>query len=348
MNALTFAGRQSVRYSAVPDPAIEDPRDAVVKVTLTAICGSDLHVYHGREKGLDPGTTLGHECVGEIVDLGRDVTGLRRGDRVLTPFTTSCGACFYCRRKLTCRCDGGQLFGWVEGGKGLQGVQAEYARVPLAASTLVPLPEEVSEEEGLLLGDVFPTGYFCAEMAGAGPGVTCAVIGCGPVGLMAILAARDLGAERVFCIDSIPERLELGERFGAVPIRFQPEDPVDRILRETEGRGVDAVLEVVGGAAALREAVDLVRPGGTVASVGVHTEKLFSFSPVEAYDKNLTLRSGRCPARHYAERLLPRVRDGRYPIASVVSHRLPLSEGVRAYEIFDRKLDGCTKVVLQP
>jgi threonine dehydrogenase-like Zn-dependent dehydrogenase len=348
MKALTYAGRQSVRYSPVPDPAIEDPRDAVIKVTLTAVCGSDLHVYHEREKGLDLGTTMGHECVGEIVDLGRDVKGFERGDRVLTPFTTSCGACFNCRRNLSCRCERGLLFGWVEGGKGLQGVQAEYARVPLAETTLVPVPEEVSGEEGLLLGDVFPTGYFCAEMAGAGSGITCAVIGCGPVGLMAILSARDLGAERIFCVDSIPERLELGERFGAIPISFEAEDPVERIRRETEGRGVDAVLEVVGGAAALRQAVDLVRPGGTVASVGVHTEEVFSFSPVEAYDKNLTFRSGRCPARYYVDRLLPLVREGRYPIASVISHRLPLSEGVRAYEIFDRKLDGCTKVVLQP
>ncbi|MGD8897871.1 MAG: alcohol dehydrogenase catalytic domain-containing protein, partial [Acidobacteriota bacterium] len=165
MRALTFAGRRSVRLESVAEPEIVAPSDAIVEVRLTAVCGSDLHVYHEREKGIDVGTTLGHELVGEVVEIGRSLTTLKPGDRVASPFTTSCGRCFYCARGLTCRCIEGQLFGWVEGGEGLQGTQAERVRVPLADTTLVVLPEDVSDEDGLLLGDVLSTGEFCADLA---------------------------------------------------------------------------------------------------------------------------------------------------------------------------------------
>jgi threonine dehydrogenase-like Zn-dependent dehydrogenase len=348
VRALTFAGRESVRLESVAEPVITAPSDAIVDVRLSAVCGSDLHVYHEREKGLDLGTTLGHELVGEVVEAGRDLTALKPGDRVASPFTTSCGRCFYCARGLTCRCTEGQLFGWVEGGKGLQGTQAERVRVPLADTTLLVLPDDVSDEDGLLLGDVLSTGGFCADLAEVDTSGVYAVVGCGPVGLMAILAARHRGAERVFAIDSVRERLQLAQTFGAVALNHEVSSPLEAIREVTEGRGADAVLEVVGSPAATRLAVDLVRPGGVVASVGVHTEAQFAFTPVEAYDKNLTYRSGRCPARHYMERLLPLVRQRRYPLSSVISHRLPLSEGPRGYALFDAKQDGCTKVVLKP
>jgi threonine dehydrogenase-like Zn-dependent dehydrogenase len=165
VRALTFVGRRDVCVRTVADPALEAPTDAVVAVKLAGICGSDLHVYHEREKGIDPGTTMGHELVGTIVELGRDVVALQRGDRVACPFTTSCGRCFYCVRGLTCRCPEGQLLGWVEGGQGLQGAQAELVRVPLADSCLVRLPDAVGDEAGLLLGDVLPTGWFAADPA---------------------------------------------------------------------------------------------------------------------------------------------------------------------------------------
>jgi threonine dehydrogenase-like Zn-dependent dehydrogenase len=348
VKALTFGGRQSVRFETVVEPAIEDPSDVVVEVRLTAVCGSDLHVYHERERGLDPGTILGHELVGEVLEAGTGVEALEPGDRVASPFTTSCGQCFFCTRGLTCRCAEGQLFGWVEEGKGLQGTQAERVRVPLADSTLLALPEDVSDEEGLLLGDVLSTGYFCADLAGVDPSGIFAVVGCGPVGLMAVVAAHHRGAERIYAVDSVPERLELARGFGAVPVSYEEGSPVDVVREATDGRGADAVLEVVGSPSATRLAVDLVRPGGVVASVGVHTEEHFAFSPVEAYDKNLTYRSGRCPARHYMERLLPLVRQGRYPLSSVISHRLALEDGPRGYALFDAKQDGCTKVVLKP
>jgi len=348
MKALTFAGRCEVRVESVDDPVLESATDAIVDVRLAGICGSDLHVYHEREKGIDPGTTLGHELVGTIVEVGRGVETLRPGDRVACPFTTSCGRCFYCVRGLTCRCPEGQLLGWVEKGRGLQGAQAELVRVPLADSSLVKLPGAVSDEAGLLLGDVLPTGWFAADIAGVDASGTYAVIGCGPVGLMAVLACRERGAGRILAIDRIPARLERARALGAETLDAADGPPVDAVRARTGGRGADAVLEVVGSPEATRLAVDLVRPGGVVASVGVHTEEGFSFSPVEAYDKNLTYRSGRCPARHYMTTLVPLLERLGDAVASMVSHRMPLQEGPRGYALFDAKEDGCTKVVLTP
>lgn len=348
MNALTFHGKQTIKYESVPDPQIEHPKDVIVKVLLSAICGSDLHVYHERETGLDYGTVMGHEFVGEIVEIGNEVNSFHPGDVVACPFTTNCGECFYCRIGLTARCTKGQLFGWVEAGLGLHGGQAEYVLVPLADSTLLRLPKNVSLEEGLLLGDIFSTGYFCADMAEINPNGIYAIVGCGPVGLLAIFGARELGAEKIYAIDSIAERLELAEKFGAIPINYQKENSVELILEATEGRGVGAALEVVGSQSAGRLAFELVRPGGIISTVGVHTEKYVAFSPVEAYNKNITYKIGRCPARYYMEKLLPIVQSNKYDLAAIISHRMPLAQGVRGYAIFDKKLDNCIKVVLEP
>ncbi|MDZ7266668.1 MAG: alcohol dehydrogenase family protein [candidate division KSB1 bacterium] len=348
MRALTFHGREDIRCESLPDPALQAPTDVIVKVHLAGLCGSDLHIYHGREKGLDPGTVMGHEFVGEIAEVGREVEKFKRGDRVLAPFTTNCGKCFYCHRGLTARCPHGQLFGWVQNGAGLQGGQAEFVRVPLADATLLKMPAEALPEEALLLGDAFSTGYFCAEMAQLDPRATCAVIGCGPVGLMAILAARHLGAERIYAIDAIPERLALAQDFGAIPVNFHQENPVDIVRAVTEGRGADAVLEIVGNESALRLAMALVRPGGIIAAAGVHHEAQFAFTPAEAYDKNLTYRTGRCSARYYAGRLLSLLQQRKHELARLISHRLPLAQGAQAYQIFAEKQDGCIKVILQP
>lgn len=345
---MTFNGKETIEYETIPDPYVMAPTDAIVEVDLTALCGSDLHIYHERETGIDIGTVMGHEFVGTVADIGSDVRNFRRGDRVMSPFTTSCGECFFCRRGLTCRCIHGQLFGWVANGIGLHGAQAEYVRVPLADPTLLAIPGGISREKALLIGDVFPTGYYSADMAGIGLGDTCVVIGCGAVGLMAVLSARHLGAEMVYAIDSVERRLELAGRFGAIPLNFRKLDPVAAVIDETNGRGADAVLEAVGSAEAGRTAYELVRPGGTIAVVGVHTEDRLPFTPAEAYDKNLTYRVGRCPARHYMELLIPVLQDKQYDIASIISHRLPLEEGPAAYEMLDKKEDNCTKVVLEP
>jgi threonine dehydrogenase-like Zn-dependent dehydrogenase len=346
MKALTFHGKRAIHHETVDDPRVIESSDAIVKVGLSAVCGSDMHVYHGREPGMDTGTVMGHEFTGAIVETGTGVKTLEVGDRVMSPFTTSCGDCFYCHRGLTARCVNGQLFGYVENGAGLQGSQAEYLRVPLADGTLAIVPEGVSPEEALLLGDVFSTGYFCALQARVEPGSTCAVVGCGPVGLMAVVGARELGAERIFAVDSIPERLELAGSFGATPIDFESTDPVAVVREATQGRGADAALDAVGTSASTRTAYDLVRPGATISVVGVHYDERFPFSPPDAYDKNLTFTVGRCPARRVMQVLIPVVQAKKYDLASIISHRLPLAEGSEAYRLFDEKRDRCTKVVL--
>ena len=348
MQALTFGGVETIVCQKVAEPGILHPTDAIVQITLSGICGSDLHVYHGRETGLDAGTVMGHEFVGTIVDTGAAVKHFHKGARVLSPFTTSCGSCFYCRIGLTCRCEKGALFGWVQSGHGLQGAQAQFIRVPMADTTLVPLSNDLSEEKGLLLGDIFSTGYFCAENAGVNSKGTFVVIGCGPVGLMTILAAKDLGAENLFAIDFSNDRLQMAKEFGATSLNPSEFDMRSMILNATNGRGADAVMEVVGSPEALRLALDLVRPGGTISSVGVHTAKDFSFSPGEAYDKNLIYKIGRCPAHFYAEKLLREQVIQRYPVEKIITHHFNLDHGVRAYEVFDKKLDKCIKAVLHP
>ena len=346
MRAVTFQAARHLTIEIVDDPRIVESSDVIVQVERAAICGSDLHVYHGRDQGLDAGCVMGHEFVGRVVETGREVATLTEGRSVFCPFTTSCGRCFYCRAGLTSRCAAGQLFGWVQGGSGLHGGQAELVRVPLADSTLLPIPDGVTPDEALLLGDVFSTGYFCAERAGVEPHGVYVVVGCGPVGLCAILGVREHGADNIFAIDRVPERLSLAEAFGARTIDMRTQEPQVVVGQATEGRGADAVLEGVGSPAAHRLAVDLVRPGGTVSVVGVHNESGFSFTPAEAYDKNLTYRVGRCPARRLMEQLIPIVQRREYDLAALISHRLRLEQAVEAYRMFDEKLDGCTKVVL--
>ncbi len=348
MQALTFGGIEKIVHQTVTDPVIVHPTDAIVRVSLSGICGSDLHVYHGRETGLDTGTVMGHEFVGTVVETGSDVKKYKKGSRVLSPFTTSCGECYYCLIGLTCRCEKGNLFGWVQAGHGLHGAQAQFIRVPMADTTLIALSNDLSEEKGLLLGDIFSTGYFCAENAGITAKGTYAIIGCGPVGLMTVIAAKHLGAEKIFAIDYSAERLAKAKEFGAVPINPGAADARDTILHATNGRGADAVMEVVGSSEALRLAMDILRPGGTISSVGVHTTKNFSFSPVEAYDKNLVYKIGRCPAHYYANKLVREEVIQRYPAETIITHHFSLDNGALAYDVFDRKLDNCIKAVLHP
>ncbi|HEX6200953.1 MAG TPA: alcohol dehydrogenase catalytic domain-containing protein, partial [Thermoanaerobaculia bacterium] len=332
MRAVTFHGSGDVRVERVPDPGIEAPGDAIVRVEVAGLCGSDLHPYRGREVGLDPGTVMGHEVVGEVVETGAEVTRFRPGDRVVAPFTTSCGACFYCRTGLSSRCERGELLGWVEGGRGLHGTQAEGVRVPLADTTLVALRPEDPAETAVLAGDVAATGLFAALSGGVSPGQVVAVVGAGPVGLAAVAAARELGAALVFALDGVPERRALAEAFGAEALDPSAGEAVERLRQATGGRGADAVLEAVGTPEATRVAFDLARPGAVLASVGVHTEHHLGVPPGELYDKNLTYRAGRCPARSLLPRALALVRSGRYPFERIVSHRMPLAEGPRAYE----------------
>ena len=347
MKALTFTGVERIAYETIADPQLIESTDVIVKVSHCAICGSDLHVYHGRETGIDLHTAMGHEFTGEVVEAGKQVSSLRVGDKIMSPFTTSCGDCYFCRMGLTARCIKGQLFGWVEKGTGLQGGQAEFVRVPLADTTLQKIPDGISHEEALLLGDILSTGYFCARQAAIKPGGVYAVVGCGPVGLMTICSAIALGADVVLAIDSVEERLFKAVSFGAVAVHAQQLAPVEVVRSYTNGYGADAVMEAVGSLSAGRLAYELVRPGGTISSVGVCTDAHLPFSPEEAYNKNITYKAGRCPARFYMDKLVPVVREKKFDFTSIFTHRMKLSEGVRAYDLFANRKDGCLKVVLE-
>jgi threonine dehydrogenase-like Zn-dependent dehydrogenase len=348
MKALTFNGVETVCYETVADPTILAPTDVIVKVKCCAICGSDLHVYHGRETGIDMHTCLGHEFAGEIVETGKGVTHLKKGDVMISPFTTSCGHCYYCSIGLTARCIHNQLFGWVEKGKGLHGGQAELVRVPLADSTLMKLPEGVSIEEGVLAGDIISTGFYSAKQAQIKRGGVYAVVGCGPVGLMAILGACEYGAEKIYAVDREPTRLAMAHQFGAIPIDTSKVNAMEAIKEATEGRGADGVMEAIGSGFSVQLAYDLVRPGGTISAVGVCTEKYFPFSPTQAYDKNLTYFTGRCPARAMMPLVIPLIQQKKYPFSSIITHHMALSEGVKGYDIFSGKKDNCLKVMLRP
>lgn len=348
MKAITFHDLEALEYESVPDPVLVDETDVVVRVEAAGLCGSDLHIYFGRERGLDVGTVMGHEALGEVVEAGAGVSSFAVGDRVVAPFTTNCGACYYCRAGLTARCEVGRLFGWVEGGEGLHGCQADFVRIPHADATLVPVPEGLDPAVALLSGDILSTASFGADLAAVGGGDVVVVVGCGPVGLLSILAALERGAASVIAVDNVPSRLAAAESFGAIPADFSGADPLAIVHEATEGRGADAAIEAVGSAAATRTAADLLRPGGRIGAVGVHTEAHLALSPGEMYDRNLRYAAGRCPARHYMPASLELATREADRITTLISHRLPLSDGVEAYRRFGRREAGWNKVVLQP
>ncbi len=346
MRAITFQDVESLDYGEVPDPQLIAPTDAIVRVEVAGICGSDLHPYFGRERGLDPGTVMGHEFLGEVIEVGNEVKEVRLGDRVVAPFTTSCGDCFYCVRGLTARCTEGQLFGWVAGGEGLHGGQADFVRVPLAGSSLVAVPDGVDPAVALLAGDILSTATFGAELARVGSGDVVVVVGCGPVGLLSVLTAFERGAREVLAVDRVESRLATAASFGATPLDLDRVDLVDAVRSRTEGQGADAAIEAVGSASATKVAADALRYGGRIGAVGVHTEAHLALSPGELYDRNLTYAAGRCPARHFMPAALELAARHQERIASLVSHRLPLAEGVAAYRHFAARAPGWNKVVL--
>lgn len=345
MKAACFESVGRVVCQQKPEPVISEPRDVIVKVSMAGLCGSDLHPFFGREAGLDRGTVMGHEMVGEIVEFGSVFgNGMKIGDRVFAPFSTHCGACFYCGIGLTSRCTEGDLFGWVQEGVGLEGCQSEYVRVPIADSTLMRVPEGLSNESALLLGDNFSTGYYCAEMAEVKPGGTYLVIGCGTVGLLAILSAIYMGAKQVFAMDPVRERRVIAESLGAIPLESN-DGGRESVRSATAGRGADAVMELVGLPEAQKMAFDCLRPGGIMSVIGCHCSPNFSFSPVGAYDKNITYRSGRCPAGHYMRLLVDRVVRGEFDLSRFISHQFSIDEAERAYQVFSTRAEGCLKAV---
>jgi 2-desacetyl-2-hydroxyethyl bacteriochlorophyllide A dehydrogenase len=334
MLAATLQSVRTIRVLEKPEPELMDPGDVIVEVELAGLCGSDLHPWSGREKGLDPGTTMGHELTGRVVAAGDEVKRFRPGTAVLSPF----------------------ILGWVSDGRGLEGAQAPLVRVPLADSTLLERPDDLSPVEALLLGDVVSTGFFAVERARPAAGSALAVIGLGAVGLAAVMDALDLGAGVVAALDTVEERLEIAASLGARPLPVAAPGGAPRPVEETaaEGRrlaggeGFECVVDAVGSPEATRLAVELLRPGGFLSIVGVHTEGAFAVAPGTAYDKNLTIAIGRCPVRSRLEALCARHRERRFPIERLVTHRVPLTEASDAYELFAARRDGVVKVVFEP
>jgi threonine dehydrogenase-like Zn-dependent dehydrogenase len=346
MRGVCFQAPGVVAWESVADPRVEHPDDAVVAVEVAGLCGSDLHPFFGRETGLDPGTVMGHEFVGRVLEVGADVRAVHRGDRVYAPFSTSCGRCVACLSGLTSRCERGQLFGWRSNGVGLHGGQAERVRVPLADGTLKPVPAGLSAEAALLLGDNFSTACYCADLAAIQPDGVTVVIGCGSVGLLGILAARMSGARHIVAVDPVLERRARAAALGAVAV--EPGVHVAAAVASLGARrGADSVMEFVGLPAAQRLAWEVLRPGGVMAVIGCHSAPTFAFSPAEAYDKNLTYRTGRCPARHYMDRLTDRVVQEMPYITQVVTHRFAPADCVHAYDVFAHQQDGCVKAVFE-
>ncbi|KAJ1804269.1 hypothetical protein LPJ75_005630, partial [Coemansia sp. RSA 2598] len=344
MKAVVFKEPFSVEYQDVPRPTDPGEGEAIVRVIACGLCGSDIHSYRGAEKGLQRDTVCGHEFAGIVEEVGQGVQ-LRPGQRVAASFTTACGHCWFCKHDLSSRCDIVQLFGWIneKDGCGLHGGQAQFVRVPYADGTLMALPDDVSFEEGVLVGDIFSTGYFCAKKALSALSdarmqpdeMTLAVVGCGPVGLCAIISARLLGVETVYAIDKVQSRLDLAKKLGAIAIA-PGDSPIDTACAASatrSGRGFDAALEVVGSYDALALCFRLVRPGGVVSSVGVHAhDKGFPVSPEQCYECNVTFCSGRCPARSLMPEVCAMLKKA--DVSRIISHRVPLSTASEMYAKF--------------
>lgn len=344
MKSVCFKKIGTVACLDIPEPEIIDPADVIIQSSLAGLCGSDLHSFLGREEGLDVDTVMGHEVVGTIVAAGDSVSYFKVGQKVYAPFSTNCGSCYYCKNSLPSRCEQGQLFGWLQNGEGLNGCQSEFVRIPLADGTLVEKPEGVSDIAALLLGDNFSTGFYCAEMAEVTPSGAYAVIGCGTVGLLCIVAAKSMGAETIFALDPVESRRQQAKSLGAVALNPN-ESGIQTVKEKTKGRGVDSVMELVGIPDAQALAYKLLRHGGIMSVIGCHCTPNFAFSPVDAYDKNLIYKTGRCPARYYMDKLTERVANGEFEIDSFVTHHFDATDCVNAYDIFSNRKDGCLKAV---
>jgi threonine dehydrogenase-like Zn-dependent dehydrogenase len=387
MKAICWHGKKDVRVESVPEPKMVNKRDAIVKITLTAICGSDLHLYHGVIPSMKEGDILGHEFMGEVLEVGADVTNLKRGDRVVVPFCIACGNCFFCQNGMTSLCDnsnpnasmaeklygfsGAGLFGYSHLFGGYAGGQAQYARVPFADVGPMKVPESISDEQALFLTDIFPTGYMAAENCDIKSGDTIAVWGCGPVGQFAVRSAFLLGATRVIAIDNIASRLSLAQKGGAEALNSDEGDVVEKLKQMTAGRGPDACIDAVGMEAhgttadavydyakmalkmetdhphALRQAIQACRKGGTISIPGVYGGVVDKFPLGVAFSKGLSFRMGQTNVHKYLKPLMERVARGEIDPSFVITHRMTLDDGAQGYSTFDAQ-DGCIKVVMRP
>uniref|UniRef100_A0A7C2FRX2 Alcohol dehydrogenase n=1 Tax=Thermus islandicus TaxID=540988 RepID=A0A7C2FRX2_9DEIN len=344
MRAVLFQGPGEVRVGEVPEPALETPWDALVRVEWAGICGSDLHLYHGKIPML-PGSVLGHEFVGVVEKVGEGVRGVRPGERVVGTFHVACGTCLFCRRREFHLCEKRGVYGYGPLFGNLPGAQAERLRVPFADLNLRPLPPGLSPERALFAGDILATAYGALKNAGLRPGERVAVVGAGPVGLMAVEAAFLLGASRVLAVDRVEARLAFAQELGALPVHAGKENPARRVREETDGEGADVVVEAVGGAPTLALALELARPGGRISAVGVDNAPSFPFPLASGLVRDVTFRIGLANVHRHLDELLSLLAAGRLRPERVVSHVLPLERAEEGYRLFDRK--EALKVLLQ-
>ncbi len=379
MRAMTYRGAYRVRVVDKPVPAIEHPRDAIVRVTRACICGSDLHLYHGLVPDTRVGQTFGHEFVGVVEEVGAAVRELRPGDRVLVPFNIACGECYFCRKGLFANCHNanpnatamGAAFGYSHSTGGYDGGQAEYVRVPYADVGPTKIPSSIDDDDAVLCTDVFPTGYQAAEMAGIRRGDSVVVFGAGPVGLFAARCAWFMGAGRVLVVDEYDYRLDFARRFAQCEtLNFRGvRDPVRFLKKESDWLGWDAAIDAVGceargsglqrllgvrmkvlsgAATALQWAIDSVRKGGVVSIVGVYGPTPSAIPIGAAMNKGLTLRMNQASVKRNLPRCIEHIEAGHLSPKEVITHRIPLEDIGDAYHLFSSKLDECIKPIVYP
>src|SRR5215207_11026197 len=344
MQAVTFQAPGEVRVEERPEPELIERDDAIVKVEATGVCGSDLHIYHGRVQ-IEPGFTLGHEFVGTVVAAGDAVTEVAEGDRVLGCYCSACGKCFFCRRGLFHKCDESRVFGHGATLGSLQGAQAEQVLVPRANLTLRRVPDGMSDDAALFAGDVMGTGYHAVVAAGLRPGDTAAVLGLGPVGLCAVQAARACGAANVVGVDTVADRLEVARGFGAEAVHLTEEDPRAAVKAASEGRGADVVVDAVGHPDALDMACRMARKAGTVSVVGVYAERCEVHMGV-VWIKALRLVTGHANVIAHVDTVISLIEAGLLDPSPLVTHHMPLSDAPEAYAAYDRR--EALKIVLSP
>jgi alcohol dehydrogenase len=344
MQAVTFQAPGEVRVEERPEPELSERDDAIIAVEATGVCGSDLHIYHGRVS-MEQGFTLGHEFVGTVVAAGDGVTQVAEGDRVLGCFCSACGDCFFCRRGDFHKCDEGRVFGHGKTLGSLQGAQAERVLVPHANLTLRRVPEGMSDDVALFAGDVMGTGWHAVDQAGIRPGDSAAVLGLGPVGLCAVQAARAAGAAKVIAIDTVADRLALAESFGAQAVHLTDDDPRAAAKAATDGRGVDAAVDAVGHPDALELACRVTRKAGTVTAIGVYAERVQVHMGI-VWIKALTLKTGHANVIGHVDRVLAMLDAGVLDPTPLVTHHMSLEDAAEAYAVYDRR--EALKIVMKP
>ena len=336
MKAVRFFGVEDVRVGELPTPEILNPDDVLVKVRVSAICGSDLHLYRGQMPGLEPGMVIGHEYVGEVAAVGDAVRRVKPRDRVVGTFHLACGSCPLCRLGAFHQCQNGGVLGYGLLFGNYAGTQAEYVRVPFGDVNLRIIPAEVTDDKAIFCGDIFTTAYGAVRNSGLQPGETCVVIGAGPVGLMALMSARLFGASRVFCVDRDTERALTAEALGAIPVASSTTNPVRKIMQATGSLGADVVIEAVGGPETLNLAFQLVRGGGRISAVGVTSQAEMTFPLTTALTRDLTFRIGLANIHRDIDTTLKLVQSGRVDPSVVVSHHMPLEDAPLGYALFHR------------